>query len=175
MTHFAIPTVETERLRLRAPELRDFDSYADFYASERSTAVGGPSDRASSFRGFLAIGGHWQIRGFGRWIVADRTTDDALGIVGLYHPDDWPEPEIAWTVFEQAEGRGIALEAALASRAYAYETLGWTTLVSLTAPDNARSIALAERMGATRDGDHLHPLYGLLHIWRHLSPGEIAA
>ncbi|MDV7142519.1 GNAT family protein [Tropicimonas sp. TH_r6] len=175
MSSFTIPTVETDRLRLRAPEMRDFDAYADFYASERSAAIGGPSDRPSSFRSFLAIGGHWQIRGFGRWIVADRTADDALGIVGLYHPDDWPEPEIAWTVFAAAEGRGVALEAATAARAYAYETLGWTTVISMVAPENTRSLALAQRIGARHDGDFDHPIFGLMQVWRHLSPGEVPA
>ena len=36
-----IPTIETERLILRAPELSDFDVMCEFYASERATYVGG--------------------------------------------------------------------------------------------------------------------------------------
>ena len=166
-TTVQIPTVETARLRLRAPEPRDFEAYADFRASERTRVLGGPNTRAEAFHMFCGLVGHWHLRGYGRWLVADRETDAALGIVGLYFPEDWPEPEIGWSVFDAAEGRGIAHEAAEASRAYAYDVLGWTTVASLIVPSNARSAALARRMGAVIDGQHLHPTYGPLDIWRH--------
>jgi RimJ/RimL family protein N-acetyltransferase len=64
----------------------------------------------------------------------------------------WPEKEIGWSVWApEAEGKGLAFEAAQAARAWAYGTLGWTTAVSYIDPANARSIALARRLGATRD------------------------
>ncbi|KAA9010596.1 GNAT family N-acetyltransferase [Histidinibacterium aquaticum] len=168
-----IPTLETERLRLRAPEQRDFEAYADYCAGDRSRTVGGPFDRSAAFDRFCALIGHWQIRGYGRWIVADRATDAALGLSGLFRPEGWPEPEIAWTVFDHAEGRGVAFEAAKAVRAHAYETLGWSTVMSAIDPENARSIALARRMGCTPEGEFHHPVYGRLGIWRHVAPAEI--
>lgn len=174
MTTLTIPTVETARLRLRAPEPRDFEAYAAFRAGERARVLGGPNDRAEAFHMFCGLVGHWHLRGFGRWLVADKATDEPLGIVGLYHPEDWPEPEIGWSVFDAAEGKGVAFEAAEASRRYAYEVLGWTTVASLIKPDNARSAALARRMGAVIDGQHPHPTYGPLDIWRHLSPTQLA-
>ena len=102
-----IPTLQTERLILRAPRDNDFEAYADFRTSERARTVGGPYSRAQAFEQLCAIIGHWSLRGYGRWMVADRDTDAPLGIVGLYYPEDWPEPEIAWSVFADAEGRGI--------------------------------------------------------------------
>ncbi|PRY23695.1 ribosomal-protein-alanine N-acetyltransferase [Aliiruegeria haliotis] len=175
MTTFNIPTLQTDRFTLRAPCLSDFEAYAAFGSSERSAPVGGPFDRTTAFRNLCALGGQWQLRGYGRWIVAGKETDAPLGIVGIYHPDDWPEPEIGWTLFEEAEGRSVAFEAAQATRAFAYETLGWTTLVSHVAPDNTRSAALARRMGAEKEGVFQHPSYGQFDIWRHLSPDEVAA
>lgn len=169
-TLIEIPTVETDRLRLRAPRWSDFEAYAAFCASPRSAGVGGPYSRDAAFTRLTAVIGHWQLRGFGRWLVADRDTDAPLGIVGPFRPEDWPEPEIAWSVFEAAEGRGVAYEAALAARRYAYDVLGWTTAVSLTTPDNTRSIALAQRMGATRDGSYMHAEAGELYVWRHPGP-----
>uniref|UniRef100_UPI0039B83075 GNAT family N-acetyltransferase n=1 Tax=Albidovulum sp. TaxID=1872424 RepID=UPI0039B83075 len=130
-TSIHIPTLETGRLRLRAPRLSDFEAYAAFRGSKRAEVFGGPFPREAAFDQLAELIGHWALRGFGRWIVADRTTDAPLGVVGLYHPEGWPEPEVAWSVFETAEGRGIAHEAALAARAHAYGTLGWTTAVSL--------------------------------------------
>jgi RimJ/RimL family protein N-acetyltransferase len=115
------------------------------------------------------------LNGFGRWIVADRATDAALGVVGPFFPADWPEPEIAWSVFAEAEGRGIAFEAASAARAFAYDRLGWTTAISLIAPENIRSAALARRLGCREDGTHDHPVHGAIPIWRHPGPAEAAA
>lgn len=169
-TTLTIPTVDTPRLRLRAPSFDDFEPYAAFCASPRAKGVGGPYTRSQSFQRLCALIGHWHLRGFGRWMVTDRATGEPLGVVGIMHPVEWPEPEIAWSLFETAEGRGIALEAAEASRDYAYGVLGWDTIISCTTPDNDRSIALARRMGAQRDGSFIHPGYGELLIWRHAGP-----
>jgi ribosomal-protein-alanine N-acetyltransferase len=168
-TTIVIPTLTTERLTLRAPRLDDLDAYAAFRSSARSVGVGGPYPREGAFDKLAAIVGHWQLRGYGRWMVADRDTDIPLGLVGIMYPDDWPEPEIAWSLFDAAEGRGLAYEAALECRRYAYDVLGWETIISCTVPDNVRSIALAERMGAVLDGRYDHSEYGPLDIYRHPS------
>ncbi len=90
-----IPEIETERLRLRAPRASDYEPFVAFRMSERALGVGGPYTRTEAFDQFGELFGHWVVRGFGRWLVADRQTDEALGVVGLMHPPDWPEPEIA--------------------------------------------------------------------------------
>ena len=173
-TTIHIPTLTTERLTLRAAEFSDFESYAEFRNSDRAAHLGGPYSRAQAFDQLAEIIGHWALRGFGRWMVADIKTNQPLGVVGLFHPDDWPEPEIAWSVFAEGEGRGIAAEAAIASRKYAYDTLGWTTAMSLIAPDNTRSIKLAERIGAKFESVYAHPDIGDMHLYRHLAPGALA-
>lgn len=172
-TAIRIPTLETARLRLRAPRMYDFDAYADFRASNRTAHLGGPLSRGDAFVQFTGLAGHWLLRGYGRWIVADLASDTALGFVGLFYPDGWPEPEISWSLFGTAEGRGIAAEAARAARAHAYGTLGWTTVISMMSAANARSIALAERLGAVHERDLDHPVFGPMHLYRHPGP-EVA-
>ena len=172
-TEITIPTIETERLRLRAPVAEDFEAHVGFNASPRSHFVGGPYPRSHAFLGLCALAGHWQIRGYGRWIIADKDTDAALGTCGPFRPDGWPEPEIAWSLYDHAEGRGIAFEAASAARAWAYGTLGWTTAMSAIDPENTRSVRLAERLGCRPDGTFEHDVHGTLHIWRHPGPEEI--
>ncbi|MEM6388062.1 MAG: GNAT family N-acetyltransferase [Pseudomonadota bacterium] len=167
---FRIPELETARLRLRLPRLDDLPAHAEFRTSPRSKGVGGPFDHASSFGHLAGIIGQWQLRGYGRWMVADKATDEPYGIVGVYHPDDWPEPEIGWSVYGAAEGRGIAHEAALATREFVYSVLGWTRIVSLIMEDNTRSIHLAERMGCTKTTPFVHPDLGTLNIWVHPGP-----
>ena len=167
---FRIPCLETARLRLRLPKASDLDAHIAFRASERSKGVGGPYDAPSSFHHLEGIIGQWQLRGYGRWMVADKDTDTPLGVVGIYHPMDWPEAEIGWSLYEAGEGRGIATEAALATRDYAYRTLGWDRIVSLIMPDNDRSIRLAERLGCTNEKPFVHPVFGTLDIWVHPAP-----
>ncbi|MCK0168056.1 GNAT family N-acetyltransferase [Jannaschia sp. S6380] len=169
-----IPTLTTERLTLRAPKLADFDAFAAFGASDRSHFMGGPVHPANSWQKFCAVIGHWTLRGYGRWIVTEMGADQALGLVGLHHPLEWPEPEIAWTLYDGAEGKGYAHEAALAARAHAYDTLGWTTAISFVDPANTRSLALARRLGCRADGTFEHAVFGTMHIQRHPGPEETA-
>lgn len=167
-----IPTLTTERLTLRAPKLSDFDAYADFRASAQMAHLGGPGDRAAAWRHLTGIAGQWLLRGYGRWIVAASESDRPLGVVGLHYPVDWPEPEIAWALFTEAEGRGIAHEAARAARRHAYGTLGWTTAISLIAEENTRSQALARRLGCRPEAPFRHAAHGEMTIWRHPAPEE---
>jgi RimJ/RimL family protein N-acetyltransferase len=170
MAVFEIPELETERLILRAPALKDFEADVEFYASERASGVGGPQEPDLVWRNLASRIGHWALRGYGYWAVDEKASGAYCGRVGLWFPDGWPEPEIGWTLMARAEGRGIAHEAALRARAYAYDVLGWTTAISLIAPDNERSKALARRLGATFESIYQHPRYGAAEIYRHPGP-----
>ena len=173
-TTLHIPTLTTGRCVLRAPQASDLGAYAAFCAGPRSAFIGGPYDRDQAFQRLAALIGHWQLRGYGRWMVC-TAEGTPLGVVGPMFPESWPEPEIAWSVFDHAEGRGLATEAAQAARRYLYETLGWSTVISCIAPDNTRSAAVAQRLGCRKDGRFDHPRHGPLDIWRHPSPEELAA
>lgn len=165
----------TDRLILRAPETRDFDVYAAFRASDRSTFIGGPLNRAAAWRAFATDLGHWLLRGYGMFSVIERDTGAQVGMAGFWSPEGWLEPELGWTLFDGFEGRGFAQEAARRLRTYAYDTLGWTTLTSVIAPGNARSIALAERLGARRERDWTSPSGAPALIFRHPGPKALAA
>ena len=165
-----IPTLETERLILRPARLEDIPHEQAFYQTDRAAFVGGQMHPTLVWRAIAASMGHWTLRGYGPFAVEEKATGIYCGHVGPWFPEGWPEPEISWTIMEAAEGRGIAYEAALTSRAWAYETLGWTTAISLIDPDNTRSIALAERLGAVHDSDFTHVIYGPMQVWRHPSP-----
>jgi RimJ/RimL family protein N-acetyltransferase len=164
-----IPTLTTRELTLRAPALADFEPYAAFWASQRSVHEGGPRGRHEAWRDFACDVAAWTLRGFGVWTVADRA-GAALGWVGLFQPDHYPEPEIGWTLAPEAEGRGVAFAAAVAARDWAYRARGLTTLVSYIDPANARSIRLAERLGARPDPAAARPEPGDL-VYRHPGPG----
>jgi ribosomal-protein-alanine N-acetyltransferase len=165
-----VPVLVTERLRLRSPLASDFEPFAAFRMSDRASGVGGPFTRSEAYVQFGELFGHWILRGYGRWVVADVKSNEPLGVVGLWYPEGWPEPEIAWSVFEQGEGKGIAFEASLAAREFAYSKLGWRTAISLILEDNPRSFALARRLGAEFEAPFQHPKLGSMQIWRHPGP-----
>ena len=61
-----IPTLETERLILRAPKFEDLESMEVFFADPvRIKFLGGPIKRGDVWRALLRTAGHWQIRGYG--------------------------------------------------------------------------------------------------------------
>lgn len=169
---FHIPTLNTERLHLRAPTLADFDAVAGFYAEERSHFVGGPLTREQAWRMLSQEAGHWVLQGYGRWILEEKSTGATVGVVGLWCPEGFPERELGWDLFKGATGKGYAAEAGTAARAYAYDTLGWTTLISLVAAGNDASAAVATRLGAKPDGTFLHERFGEAQVFRH--PGAEA-
>lgn len=170
-----IPTLTTPRLILRAPHLDDFGTLSEFFGSERAKFVGGPVDAERSWRGLATELGHWQLLGYGRWSVERRDTGEMVALVGLWNPHGWPEPEIGWDVMNGHEGNGYATEAATAARDYAYGTLGWPTMISLIAPANDPSKAVARRLGAGFEKHWTHERFGEVEIWRHPSAEDLSA
>jgi RimJ/RimL family protein N-acetyltransferase len=142
-------TLQTERLTLRMPVLADFEPRAEFAASARSMFEGGPIDRAMAWRVFASEVGQWALMGYGPFSMDMAGT--YVGEVGIYHPVDYPEPELGWFVVPEAEGRGIAAEGAQAVMVWARKAFGWDRLVNYIDPGNARSIALGLRLGGVID------------------------
>ena len=167
-----IPRLETERLVLRQPKADDIPALTEFYVSERSRYAAGHMHRARAWMMAVSILGHWQVRGYGLWAVTANGDDTALGMVGPYYPDGRPEKEIGWVLFASAEGKGIAFEAAQAALQHARNALGWTDIVSYIDAANERSIALAERLGATVDATAGQPNPdNPCLVFRHPKPG----
>ncbi len=166
-----IPVLDTPRLTLRAPMARDLPTLTAFYETTRSHAVGGPRNAEESFMSLTSRIGHWAIKGFGLWHIDDRANGDFLGWVGILDAPSWDEPELAWTVFAHGEGKGMAFEAATAARAYAAQHMKMDQLISYIRPENTRSIALAERLGAVLE--HTKHWRGKdCHVYRHPSQLE---
>lgn len=174
MIDLHIPVLTTPRLTLRGPAPEDFEPIVAFYASkERSWGFGGPMTRHQSWRWFATSIGHWVLNGYGFWTVVERDSGRVVGIVGLWCPDGWPEPELGWVMFEGSEGRGYAREAAEEVRRHAYDSLGFTTLTSNIFPGNDRSIALAERLGATFERSFESVSHGTELQYRHPAPAAL--
>ena len=165
--------LESERLRLRMFGEEDITAYHEMLTHPEVChwfGDGDPPDRMETWRQVAAILGHWQLRGYGLWAMEEKATGSVVGVVGLWHPDGFPEHELGWDLFDGATGKGYATEAGRAARAFAYDTLGWTTLISLIADGNTGSEGVATRLGAAPDGRFTHERYGTMTMWRHPSP-----
>ncbi|MVO17735.1 GNAT family N-acetyltransferase [Parasedimentitalea huanghaiensis] len=163
-----IPTIETNRLILRGPEAEDYPDFKATFSSYRARFMGGPLNTYEAWMLYAAEIGHWQIHGFGMWMIHDKATDETYGMAGGWMPAGWPEREIAWIIWPDAAGRGYALEATHAARNYFYNQQGWDGAVSYIDPKNLDSIRLAERLGATKDKD-ANTIDGNDAVYRHPS------
>lgn len=146
------PVLETDRLTMRAIGPQDVEASMAYLQTERTKHMGGPWAAHDSWDHTAGLIGHWAIRGFGLFAMCLKGSDEAIGDVGLLRPYGYPENELGWGIWNSdLEGKGYAYEGAEAVRDYAFLTFGWGTLVSYVDPENARSIALAERLGAKLD------------------------
>jgi len=142
--------IETQRLKMREWREGDFEPFAAIYTDEEQARyIGGAQTRDDAWRRMAAVIGHWALRGYGLWALEEKATGSFAGWCGHWNPEGFPEPEIGWALTATMRGRGLATEAAERARDYAYGALGWTTAISLIATENAPSIRVAERLGAT--------------------------
>jgi len=147
------PTLETQRLILRPPQIEDFDGYAELMADEETTRyIGGHMPRAAAWRKFLQMPGAWAIQGFGMFSVIEKADGEWLGQMGPWHPEGWPGTEVGWAFKRSAWGRGYATEAAVAAIDWAFDHLGWDDVIHSIDLDNRASQALAQRLGSRNRG-----------------------
>lgn len=169
---FPIPVLETGRLVLRPPREADFPAMLAFNDSPRARFVGGGAPRQQVWRGLLANIGHWALRGYGFYSV-DTRAGDFIGRVGVIFHDGWDEPELAWHLYDGFEGLGLAHEAAVAARADYHARITQHPPISYIDVSNARSRALAQRLGASLERT-LNDDKGHHHVYRHPAPGGAA-
>lgn len=172
MGHRDIPQIETRRLVLKGPQPVDYPDFKATFASYRSRFMGGPLNGYEAWMLYAAEIGHWEIRGFGMWMIHLRDTDETVGMAGGWFPAKWPERELAWIIWPDRAGHGFALEATHAVRAHLYEHHGWDGAVSYIDPKNLDSIRLAERLGAKKD-PAAPSIDGTDAVYRHPAPAAL--
>ena len=87
--------------------------------------------------------------GCGLWLVVDRESGEPLGRVGLVrqHVNGTDEFEIGYMIHRPFWRRGLATEAALAVRDYAFGERRLRRVVSLIRPENLPSQGVARKLG----------------------------
>src|SRR5437660_1168592 len=81
LTASTVPAIDTERLTMHGHALEDFDEYTVMWGNPKVTRhVGGrPFTREECWTRLLRNVGHWQLLGFGYWIVRERASGRFVG------------------------------------------------------------------------------------------------
>ena len=85
--------------------------------------------------------------GFGFYVVELKSNGEAIGICGLAKRETMEDVDVGYSFLERFWGNGYAVEAASAVMNYARGVLGLRRVVGVTAPENASSIKVLEKIG----------------------------
>jgi RimJ/RimL family protein N-acetyltransferase len=156
--------VRTQRLILRRWDRGDRAAFEQIWLDPdvwRSLRPGAVFERGYGARRFEHHLEHWARYGFGLWAAQQRVDDEIVGWVGCAHPtfvDELAaEVEVGWTLRRAYWGRGFASEGAAAALTAGFDELDVERLISLIAPSNAASIAVARRLGMRHHSVIDHP------------------
>ncbi len=150
-SHDPLPTLETARLRLRAPRDDDLEAFfallsdADSLRHWSHAPLRTRDDAAWYLRDIAAgrrHGTHLQ------WAIADRDEDRVIGTTTLFAFDhEARAARVSWLVAPAWRRRGVARESLHALRTYLAGATSLDVIVAEIMPGNAASIALATTLG----------------------------
>jgi RimJ/RimL family protein N-acetyltransferase len=163
-TLIEIPTLRTARLVLRAFRAADLDGMVAMNADpdvRHFLNAGRTVTGEDCWIQMAAAIGLWGLRGYGLFAV--EANGRFAGRIGVLHPLDWPEPELAYALDAPFRGQGLATEAVAAVRDWAFARFGFARMASFIRASNMRSAAVAARLGAVKEGTIT--LHGITADW----------
>ena len=149
------PTLETNRLILRAHRVDDFQACAAMWCDPIVTKYtsGSPSPPQRTWQRLLAYCGHWSLLGFGYWAIECKDRGRYVGELGFadFHRDNVPSiagiPEMGWALVTEVHGQGYATEALRAAADWGDTHLRESRTVCIVHRENLASIHLARKLG----------------------------
>lgn len=141
--------IETRRLLLRPMEADDLDEFAALHADSEVTRFVRSLDDDEVRARLERDAQEWRERGHGLLAILERKGGAFLGRCGLKHWPQFDETELGWILRRDAWGHGYATEAGRACLEWGLSELDLPYLTAMIAPDNVRSLRVAERLGFT--------------------------
>ena len=150
--------VETKRLVLKHFGIWDAEAMNRVFGDAEVMRFGDGVQTTEWVHGWLrrCLENYQQKSGIGPWAIVEKSSTETIGYCGLFHFPDvcgQPEMEIGYRLARAYWGRGIATEAVLAVRDYAFNALDIPRLISMIDPENAASIRVAEKAGMQYEND----------------------
>jgi [ribosomal protein S5]-alanine N-acetyltransferase len=144
--------LETPRLWLRELTQRDVDDLLEVLGDPLSMRFyPRPFNRQEVVRWIEWARGSYEAHGHGLWGLVFKETKELVGDCGLVVQDVDGERlvEVGYHVKPTHQRRGLATEAARASRDHAFEVLGVGRLIALVRVGNEPSAGVARNLGMT--------------------------
>jgi RimJ/RimL family protein N-acetyltransferase len=153
--------------RLAAHRVTDADEpflVAMFADPKVHATLGGPRDAARVREMLDRMKASWDRRGYGTWVLEDRSTGEPVGWVGLGDTDTGGagSVELLYAIASARWREGLATEAGRAVVSMARESLDRDELVCFTLVDNVGSQRTMRGLGFQSAGEVEHA--GLPHV-----------
>jgi len=144
----------TERLILRHFHILDADVLSQVFGDPEVMRFGDGVQTKEWIEQWLhaCLERYYRTWGFGPYAVVKKAGHDVIGYCGLfYFPDinGQPEVEIGYRLARAAWGKGYATEAGAACLKWGFAEFELPYITAMIAPDNARSVRVAERLEFT--------------------------
>ena len=140
--------IETERLALRELTLDDLSATGKIVCDEQTMyAWNGAWSEDENLEAIQKQLQGYQDNGFGRWAVVFKETGRVIGVCGLQWCDTDTDRvlEVGYLFNRAYWHNGYAAEAAIASKLYAFDVLGYDEVFSLIRDTNYASMNVAIR------------------------------
>lgn len=155
-----IPTLETERLRLRRFMPDDLEAYHAAIAADadvmRYLPGGIPRPIEQTRETIRQFERCWQARGYGGFAVIHKAADQIIGQAGLWpapmSDGSAPEVEVFYALAKAYWGQGLASEAARAVIADGFTRMGLARIVAVAYPANEASQRVLTKIGMQAEG-----------------------
>jgi len=164
MSTTAFKKIETERLILRRLADEDLGHFLA-YLNDPEVARYQPWESYTEEQAREVIGRQKSLEPGtpGQWFTFAAELKETGGMIGhvslSVKADDPRQAEIGFTFARGQQGRGLAREAAEAVLDYAFGVLGLHRVAAVTDCENARSVALLERLGMRREGHFVENIW----------------
>lgn len=141
--------LDTDRLVLRPPRADDLDAWTEMMLDEQAVRfIGGVAPRPVCWRQLMTMIGSWHAKGFAMFSVIEKSSGRWVGRLGPWQPEGWPGTEVGWAIVRDCWGKGYAGEGAVAATNWAFDVLGWSSVIHSIAPDNIASQRVAQKLGS---------------------------
>ncbi|GAB2497030.1 GNAT family N-acetyltransferase [Arenimonas alkanexedens] len=150
-----LPTLESERLRLRPLREGDVDDLFALYGAPEVTrfwSFAAWTQRAQA-EAWLAERIPWRPPSVFAWAVADRSDDRLIGTTTLFAlSGPMHRAELGYSLLPERQGQGLATEAVRLALAHAFDVLRLERIEADVDPRNTPSCRLLDKLGFRREG-----------------------
>ena len=142
---------QTPRLTLRYFNPNDLDALTPILADPKVMrySISGVKTRSQTAEFINWMLSNYAKYGLGLYAAIHQQDRCLIGYCGLlvWYFEEIQEIEIGYRLATKYWGRGLATEAAVAVRNYAWEKLNLNRLISLVEPANVRSVRVIDKLG----------------------------